>query len=138
MKKENIKKNIATIALVATLVVGGTGIAIEESIDHTEEYCPFCDVLGMEHQVNVINNSKRYDGYTAIYRPEYIETTKYTTDAVISVDENGEMQYLAPSGYTLQGDKAVMNVSTKQDECIEVTDQRCPFDVTKSIIYKRK
>lgn len=113
MKKENIKKNIAAIALVATLVTGGTSIAVEANVDHIHEYCPFCNVLGMKHQADAINSYKKYADYVAEYpgytllSPKATKTSTQTIDAIEHVDENGKVTYTAPSGYTLQGDKAI-------------------------------
>ena len=121
MKKENIKKNIAAIALVATLVTGGAGIAIEANVDHIHEYCPLCNVLGMKHQADAINSYKKYADYVAEYpgytllSPKATKTSTQTIDATKHVDENGLVTYTAPAGYTLQGDKAFRTTITTID-----------------------
>lgn len=137
INKENVKRNIATIALVATLVTGGTGLAIEANVDHVHEYCPLCEVLGMEHQARAINSYDKYANYTAHYIPEHIETTTYTTNAIKHIGTNGVEIYTAPAGYSLQGDLAVKTVSTHYDECVEVFNNNNPFDNVISKIYKR-
>ena len=120
MKRENIKRNIATVALVASLVAGGTGIVIEENIDHTEEYCPFCSILGMEHQANVINNSKKYDGYTAEYLQDYNVTQ--TISAFRHAMPDGTMgEYMAPVEYSLNPDHSASK-TIHYDECVRVTN----------------
>ena len=126
MKRENIKRNIATIALVATLVAGGTGIAIDKSIDHTEDYCPFCNVLGMEHQVNVINNSKKYENYRAKYVHDY--NTTYTTNPIPMFTSEGVVYY-APAGYKLVANSTdnsettyVAEKDVHYDDCVVVLD----------------
>lgn len=113
MKRENIKRNIAAIALVATLVTGGASIAVESNVDHIHEYCPFCNVLGMKHQADAINSYKKYADYVAEYpgytllSPKATKTSTQTIDATKHVDENGLVTYTAPAGYVLQGDKAI-------------------------------
>ena len=128
MKKENIKKNIAAIALVATLVTGGTSIAVEANVDHIHEYCPFCNVLGMKHQADAINSYKKYADYVAEYpgytllSPKATKTSTQTIDATKHVDENGLVTYTAPAGYTLQGDKAFRTTITTIDATKRVNE----------------
>ncbi len=43
-------------ATILALASGSVAVSIVSGIDHTEEVCPFCNLLGMEHQAKVINN----------------------------------------------------------------------------------
>lgn len=135
MKKENIKKNAAIITIVSSLIVAGTGILVEELTDHANEYCPYCGILGIQHQVDVVNNSKKnmYEGYTAKLAYDYDAT--FVTSAPMVINKDGKYDYYVPNGFTLTDEyeeikglhgtfrirKAKKDVHF--DECILVTNE---------------
>ena len=62
MKKNKVIKNLVVCA-GASAIIGGTfgGLALYDShIDHTEEICPFTHILGIEHQIEKIQEKEKY------------------------------------------------------------------------------
>lgn len=63
MKKNKVIKNLVVCAGAAAIIGGGTavGLALYDShIDHTEEICPFTHILGVEHQIEKIQEKEKY------------------------------------------------------------------------------
>lgn len=141
-KKSNILKNKIVKFAGATLLAGAIsvgGLAIYDStIDHTQEICPFVSILGVQHQVNAINNDKDNwsNGIQAEFRETAYITGQYlvptndpvtvTTSAIAmtTTDKDGKSitTYMAPSGNALIGDKCVKTIiPTSINDAIIIT-----------------
>lgn len=57
LDKDQIIKYAGASLITLGLAIGVTGIYIENTIDHTEDYCPLCDAFSIEYQINVVKNN---------------------------------------------------------------------------------
>lgn len=119
-KKEGRAKTPKIVKLGGTLVLTGaialTGINIyDRTVNHIEEKCPLCSIIGLQHQANVINNRYQNEGYFAYYQPADPDTKRAvdTIDAIVTRGANGTVTYTIPEGhegYVLVGNKFVKYV----------------------------
>lgn len=141
-KKEKLKLflNFATAGVLA----GGIVLAHEKfAVNDLEEMCPISQLyynLGdsqkaYEHQIDHYNKScsddkscdfkYRSEEYTA---PDGYDMNKdgktcYTTDNTRIVEKDGNIFYVAPEGYSIQGDKCIKTIEANyQSEGIIVSD----------------
>ena len=69
-KKINNKKIVKYVgmALISGALTAGIAIgAYESSVNHEIEYCHLCDVIGLQHQANAINNGVNNFRFYATY-----------------------------------------------------------------------
>ena len=124
---KNKKARKAThITIISLLIAGGVAASIETTVDHVHYYCPFTKLLGLEHQMNVINYNGEYSDSTAILRPE--ETIKNVMriapalETEVEIDGEKTTIYKAPEGFTLDGDMAISTEDYYEPERVEVYD----------------
>ena len=125
MNKKKVIKNAAYIT-IGTLIIGGSSLALETSIDHVHYYCPFSNILGTKHQVDVINNNDKYNDYTAKLCPEELKSSVNIIPAQEkTIIENGKEKkiYTVPKGYILIGDIGISQRLYIEPEYIEVYDK---------------
>ena len=104
-------KRYAAYGLVSVCLLAGTALhIIDANIDHLHEYCPLNNVFGVEHQVGRINKEYKNQGITA----RYVEDSYITEDIIQAIQktkDDGTIVYSAPSGYSLEGGKAVKSIA---------------------------
>ena len=120
IKKSNIIK-YGSAYLLAGSFFTFLGVKLYDSqIDHLNEYCPLNDYLGVNHQINVINNELE-----PRYRAYYLKSGKgklcsdYTKDYI-------------PEGYEVHGNKAYKNIQIGLSNAIIVTDNTVVIPMDKS------
>ena len=111
MDKKKVKYVVGGI--LTSLALGGavlTGAAVvrhelvsilDRDINHLEEYCPYNDILGVNHQINAINKN---DEYVAKLnrRKEIVITT-----LPVAIENQDMTTYVAPEGYELLARKTL-------------------------------
>lgn len=122
-KKKINKKNIikyAGIGLVFAGMISLEAMSIYDAkVDHLEEYCPLNQIFGVEHQINEINNMQNEDGIHAYYAEDGLVKIK---SAPMQVIQDGEVIYVAPSGYILANGEVIKNVRvTTGEDAIVIT-----------------
>ena len=108
IRKNKIRRGIGATILGVALVAGSAGITIECNVDHTEDLCPYCAIIGYNHQINQINRQNkdvhaeygtRYDlpeGSTLVFDDENNAYARLV--GLIRVIE----KYDIPKGYKLE------------------------------------
>lgn len=90
-KTENGRKSKTGIKVFAgalTITIAAAGFAVYDStIDHVNEICPLCSIVGLVHQKNAINRYDSADGYFAMYKEPEQESIRTTLDGVVEVHE---------------------------------------------------
>ena len=106
--KKKIIKYTATGLLTTYIATSGIINLIETNIDHLHEYCPLNKILGIEHQIDEINEQYGLAGLNAHYEDEINiqETVKPTTIQ----NEDGQIIYTIPDGYILEGEVGIKNI----------------------------
>ncbi len=104
MGKKINKKEIVVCAVILAICMGAgaVGVAMYDSnIDHLNEYCPLNNIFGVEHQIDLIN-----DEYS-IKRAVYATNGEVTlVSGLTKIENDDEMVYAAPVGYTLSNGQA--------------------------------
>lgn len=145
MKKNKVIKNLVVCAGAAAIIGGGTavGLALYDShIDHTEEICPFTHILGVEHQIEKIQEKEKYlhvfTDSTMIYNKDEIIYVKemipyYEYNGYDYVEEGG---LIAPK--YVQKNKTQMIRKTRSIPCtISASEDEIVFvDPNKAEIVK--
>lgn len=108
IRKNRIRKGIGSVILAASVLVGVSGLALESGIDHTEDLCPYCAVVGYDHQINKINRQNKN------LHAEYDTRYDLPEGATLVFDEFGNSyarftktvpileKYVVPKGYKLE------------------------------------
>lgn len=121
-KFPNIVKLSGAIVLTGALALTGIDI-YDTTIDHVNEKCPLCSIIGLKHQSNVINHRYQDDGYYAYYQEADPDTKRAidTIDAIVTRGVNGTLSYAIPEGY--EGYVLVGNKCVKYVDIAEVKEQ---------------
>lgn len=94
---KNLKiNNKAMVALALAGSVALSSMAYCMSVEHEEEYCKLCDIVGLQHQANVINDGVNNFRYDAIYIPgNDEESNDYSFDEnIVNVSHSFEKSKL--------------------------------------------
>lgn len=115
MEKKNIKKYAGACVLGMALTTAGIlGITIgvyESSVNHDREYCHLCDVIGLQHQADAINNGTNGFRYHAVYDEGIIDEQRAQSGASLYDFTHGHVinyayniaTYEQPGGYFESG-----------------------------------
>ena len=95
------------VATGAVLVRNGVARLLDKNINHLEQYCPFNNVLGVNHQIKKINYT---EGYKASLKED--GNIEVIADAIVE-ESNGNKKYIAPEGYELEGSHCVKTLTKK-------------------------
>ena len=151
LKGRLVKFAGATI-VAAALVTGGLAVG-DLAIDHTQYVCPFNSILGVEHQVNTVNNKKEnwQNGIQARIQTVYtlpngyiLAGTKGERRIPATYSTDGKTgHYIVPEGYVLDlsGDMpmAVQMIDATRIDTLVVTkgDVVYPENVNPENIFQR-
>ncbi|HPF82697.1 MAG TPA: hypothetical protein PLV83_00790 [Bacilli bacterium] len=105
LKISNFKKYMASIILTTGITACMIN-TFDNTVDHTQEVCPLTNVLGLEHQIDMINSSEKnrqekifaynslrsilinsYDDYNLTYGNSVI-VEQYKTPSEIIIPQN--------------------------------------------------
>lgn len=118
----------AGAGLLSVCVIAGAGISFKEkNVDHVNEYCPLNGILGIEHQVEKINEQVSNE-----YRAYAVEDGKVELHSDF-ITENGKN--ILPEGYVLEGDFGVKTVNVGTDDAVIITESSIISDENDNCIY---
>ena len=136
-EKKNSKLKGRVVKFAGATVLAGAlairGLAIyDSSIDHTQKICPFVSVLGVQHQVNMIN---KIDGLQAKYEKNiYIiddgktvypngDPVRITVSAIAEKLDDETASYMAPSGYVISGKTCYKTIYQEPTDAVVIRNE---------------